>query len=51
MNAGMNNLKATAGTKLGSKVKRGPGIKLFSDYKGAGSKMESKAAKQSRKAV
>ena len=49
---GMNNLKATATTKLGSERKRGGGLKLYSDYKGVGSHgMEKKANKQSRKPV
>jgi hypothetical protein len=52
MKSGMNNLKATAGTKLGGEKQRGSGgLKLYSDYKGAGKEMNKKAAKQSRKAV
>lgn len=48
---GTNDLKATAGTKIGSDKKRGGAIKLFSDFKGAGKGETKKANKQSRKAV
>jgi hypothetical protein len=47
-------LKATATTKIGGDKKRGGGLKLFSDFKGGGSKKDAstkKATKQSRKAV
>jgi hypothetical protein len=44
------SMKATAGTKIGGSPKRGPGMKLYSDFKGIGSGTK-KANKQSRKAV
>jgi hypothetical protein len=42
-------MKATATTKLGGLPKRGPGLKLVSDYKGMGG--QKKASKASKKAV
>lgn len=50
MTDGTNNLKATAGTKIGGDKQRGGGLKLFSDFKGVGSGTK-KANKQAKKAV
>lgn len=49
--SGDNNLKATAGTKIGGDTKRGGAMKLFSDFKGVAKDATKKANKQSRKSV
>jgi hypothetical protein len=49
--SGDNNLKATAGTKIGGDKKRGGAMKLFSDFKGVAKDGTKKATKQSRKSV
>lgn len=49
--SGENNLKATAGTKIGGDKKRGGALKLFSDFKGVSKDGTKKADKQSRKSV
>lgn len=49
--SGVNNLKATAGTKIGGSKERGGAMKLFSDFKGVAKDATKKATKQSRKSV
>lgn len=49
--AGKESLTATAGTKIGGSPKRGPGLKLMSDFKGAGKGEQKKAGKQAARKV
>lgn len=49
--AGSENLTATAGTKIGGSPKRGPGLKLVSDFKGSGKSDTKKATKQAGRKV
>lgn len=51
MAKGKEHLKATAGTKIGSDKKRGPGLKLHSDYKNFGKANSGKASSQAKRAV
>ncbi len=49
--AGSENLTATAGTKIGGTPKRGPGLKLMSDFKGVAKGETKKAGKQAGRKV
>lgn len=49
--AGSDSLTATAGTKIGGTPKRGPGLKLMSDFKGVAKGEQKKASKQAGRKV